>query len=648
MTRPTRAQLRHRTVAVRLEPTDDDADLDGADEESRSFPAVIASDTPIDRGDYHEILSHEPGAIDLTRAPLPLLESHNDQVVNIGLVDGLHVDNGKLRATVHFGSSGRGRELAQDVRDRIVRSLSVGYSIHKHEWDAEGKTLTANLWEPHEVSAVAIPADTSAGFYRNGRNTMTGEGDRGASDGSRSQRRAERAAEGAERAAEVLERERSAQIAALAQRHGVTDRLAGWLAAGTPVQRVHEEILEARASRSFRLPSAEQLDDTARRGERSRSCAHADDPIPLEELRNYSLLRAIRSQVMGGEDRRAVREAGFELECSRALADRSDRAPKGLLVPDEIIFGVRGRALSNRALSTGTLGGGGDLVATDLLAGEFIETLNNQPQVVALGARRLQGLVGNAAIPRLTAGSAVTWIGEGGDYGDTQPVFDQPQLTPHDLSARVDISRRLMLQSTPTADEIVRSDLALRIGIGMDLAAIKGSGSSNQPVGILNTSGIGSVALGANGAAPSWNAVTEVIQTIAAANGLRGFPGFLVNGQSMGTLMRTPMEPGFPRFIWEAAAPGARPDEGTIGGYRALVSNNMPSNLTKGSGTNLSALIFGNWRDLIIGEWRGIDILVDPYSQSSTGTLRITAIQTCDILVRHAASFCAILDAVTT
>jgi hypothetical protein len=54
------------------------------------------------------------------------------------------------------------------------------------------------------------------------------------------------------------------------------------------------------------------------------------------------------------------------------------------------------------------------------------------------------------------------------------------------------------------------------------------------------------------------------------------------------------------------------------------------------------------WRDLIIGEWRGIDILVDPYSQSSTGTVRITAIQTCDILVRHAASFCAILDAVTT
>jgi HK97 family phage major capsid protein len=426
--------------------------------------------------------------------------------------------------------------------------------------------------------------------------------------------------------------------------------VAGWLAAGTPLKRVHEEILEARASRPYTPASAEELDDRARRGERGRS-VRSEDPIPLEELRNYSLLRAIRAQVMGGEDRRAVRDAGFELECSRVLSDRCDRAPKGLLVPDEVIFGVRGLArsrMASRAMSVGTATAGGDLVATDLLAGEFIATLNNQPQVVALGARRLPGLVGNAAIPRMTSGSGVTWIGEGADYGDTQPAFDQPQLTPHDLSARVDITRRLLIQSTPAADEIVRGDLALRIGIGIDLAAITGSGSSNQPVGILNTSGVATVALGTNGAAPTWNAVTEVIQAIAAANGLRGSPGFLVNGQTMGTLMRTPMETGFPRFIWEAAAAGARPDEGTIGGYRALVSNNVPSNLTKGTGTNLSALIFGNWQDLLIGEWRGIDILVDPYSQSSTGTLRITAIQTCDILVRHAASFCAILDAVTT
>jgi hypothetical protein len=156
------------------------------------------------------------------------------------------------------------------------------------------------------------------------------------------------------------------------------------------------------------------------------------------------------------------------------------------------------------------------------------------------------------------------------------------------------------------------------------------------------------VSLGAAGAAPTWNAITQMIQTVATANGLRGNLGWLVNGNLQGTLMRTPLVSGFPRFIWEEAAPGGRPGEGSIAGYRALVSNNVPNNLTNSTGTNLSALLFGNWADLIIGEWRALDILADPYSQSATGTVRVTAINTIDILVRHAASFAKIVDAVTT
>src|SRR4029077_6998729 len=140
-----------------------------------------------------------------------------------------------------------------------------------------------------------------------------------------------------------------------------------------------------------------------------------------EELRKYSLMRAIRSQV-DTSDRRAIREAGFELEVSRTLADDCDRATRGVMVPDEVIFGSRALAArGSRGMTVGTGSAGGDLVATDLLSGEFIDTLSNEPQVFALGARRLDGLVGNVAIPRMTAGNAVTWIGEGDDFGDTQP-----------------------------------------------------------------------------------------------------------------------------------------------------------------------------------------------------------------------------------
>jgi HK97 family phage major capsid protein len=528
------------------------------------------------------------------------------------------------------------------VRNRIVRGLSIGYSIDEHQWP-DNQTMVATKWTPMETSVVSVPADVQAGFFRS--NVMSDENSGADGHSSRSQRAAARRTSDAELAAAGAERSRAAEIASMAQRHGMAHRLPVWLSAATPLDEIREEILEARdnsRSPGIRASTTNGIDDT-------RSAARTPgSPIPLEELRNYSLLRAIRSQL--SDDRRSVRDAGFELEVSRTLADHCDRAPKGLMVPDEVIFGNRmaSRARAVRSLSTGIASAGGDLVALDLLAGEMIETLNNEPQIFALGARRLAGLVGNVAIPRMTAGSAVHWIGEGDDYGDTAPTFDQPQLTPHDLAARVDITRRLLIQSTPAADEIVRSDLALRIGIGVDQAAIAGIGSGFQPTGLLNTAGVGIVPLGANGAAPAWGAITEVIEAVAAANGLRGNLGWLVNGSGMGTLMRTPVAAGFPRFIWEAGAAGARPDEGSIAGYRALVSNNVPGNLTKGSATALSALIFGNWADMMVGLWRGIDLLVDPYSQSSTGTVRITAIQTCDILIRHPQSFCIIADAITS
>lgn len=255
------------------------------------------------------------------------------------------------------------------------------------------------------------------------------------------------------------------------------------------------------------------------------------------------------------------------------------------------------------------------------------------------------GLTGNVAIPRMTSGSAVSWIGEGDDYGDTQPAFDQPQMNPHDLSARVDITRRLLMQSTPDTEAIVRADLALRLGIGIDLGALAGSGSSHQPTGLLNVSGLPVVALGTNGAAPSWDALTQVVQAVTTANNLRGSLGWMVNGAGMGTLMRTPYVSTYPRYLWE---PGQAPNEGMLAGYRARVSNNVPGNLTKGTGTGLSALIFGNWTDIIVGQWRGLDVLVDPSSQSSTGTVRVKSIQTINVLTRHVASFAAIEDMVTT
>jgi len=626
-----------RTFTIRARVRDDDQD-----EEDDTFPATLSSDVPVDRGGYTETLSHRSGAVNLARAPLPLIEGHNSSSLNLGLVDNLRVENGKLKGNIKFGSSARAREIAADVRNRIVRSLSIGYSIDDYDSDGNGN-IRATRWTPHEASVVSVPADTNAGFFRSRRMNDDNSGDDEGSL-SRSQRQQQRRMANAELEAADVARNRATEIATLCQRHGMAHKTAEWLASGMSEAQVREQILEARGTDSRTITGPSTNDGIGFRGEH-RAPLKSGAPIPHEELRKYSLLRAIRSQA--NQDRHSKHEAGFELECSRVLADHCDRAPKGLMVPDEVIFGTRSRYRGARTISTDSAGGGGgNIVALDFMADENIELLTNQPQVFELGARRLDGLVGNAAIPRMTAGSAVGWIGEDDDYGDTVPKWDHPVLTPHDLAGRVDITRRLLIQSTPAADELVRSDLALQISIGIDAAAITGPGTVHVPLGIMNTPGVGVVSLGANGLAPNWNALTQVIQGLASANALRGNLGWLTNGNVMGTLMRTPkIGSTFPTFLWES---GGTPNEGMIAGFKARISNNVPSNLTKGSGSSLSALIFGNWSDLLVGMWRGIDVQVDPYSLSSTGGVRITAIQTCDLLFRHPQSFEVILDAITT
>jgi HK97 family phage prohead protease len=200
------AQRQTRTFSLRIHQRDDDQD-----EEDLSFPATLSSDVPVDRGGYIEVLSHERGAINLSRAPLPLLESHDSTRLNVGHVEDLRVEGGKLRGRVKFGSSARAKEIAADVRGRIVRSLSVGYDINDQDYDRHTGTVTAKRWTPMEVSVVAIPADTNAGFYRSHSRSFDMDTDTGADDGaplSRSQRQAQHRTASAELAAAESARNR--------------------------------------------------------------------------------------------------------------------------------------------------------------------------------------------------------------------------------------------------------------------------------------------------------------------------------------------------------------------------------------------------------------------------------------------------------
>jgi HK97 family phage major capsid protein len=292
-----------------------------------------------------------------------------------------------------------------------------------------------------------------------------------------------------------------------------------------------------------------------------------------------------------------------------------------------------------RDLNVTTSTAGGHTVSTDLLSGSFIDMLRNKMSVVGLGATMMNDLVGNIAIPRQTGGATSYWVAESGAVTESQPAFDQVTLSPSTVGAFSDVSRRLLLQSSMDVEAFIRNELATTLALEIDRAAIEGSGSSNQPTGILNVSGIGAVAGGTNGAAPDWADIVDLESAVSVDNADMGALGYLTNASVRGKLLQTEKASSTGQYIWG--------EGNTLRGYNAAVSNQVPSDLTKGSGTGLSAILFGNWNDLIIGTWGGIDINIDTSTGSASGTVRVVALQDVDVAVRHAESFASMQDAIT-
>lgn len=339
------------------------------------------------------------------------------------------------------------------------------------------------------------------------------------------------------------------------------------------------------------------------------------------------------------DPRRYGDTAGFELECSKAVEQVSDRNLRGNLhIPHDVLL----RRISHRAATVGSGTAGGNLVESQLLAENYVDLLRNQLAMFQAGALFIDGLVGNIRIPRQTGTANTFWLAENGTPSESSATFDQISMSPKTVGAYSELSRLTLLQSTPAIDGLVMRDLAASITQAIDLAAISGSGSSNQPTGLLNQSGIGVTSLGTNGAAPDWDAIVNMESAVAAGNAEGQKPAYLTNTLVRGRLKRTFVDPGSGERVWDNRSPLA-----PVNGTHAVVSNQVPANLTKGSGTNLSAILYGNWADLIVGMWGGLDLQVNPYSLDTSGQVLITSFQTVDIALRHAQSFNVIVDAIT-
>ena len=411
-----------------------------------------------------------------------------------------------------------------------------------------------------------------------------------------------------------------------------------------------------------RLEQAETLNDPATHGTRPspNDPTHRQLGMSQSDLRSYSLVRAIDAMAdhLNG-NRNSLDRAGLEMEASRAMAKRLGRDPQGFFVPtdwlnrslndlqasggnqQELILRALQRLLERRDLLSGTPTAGGNTVATDLLSDNFIELLRNRMVLRAAGATMLGDLSGNGAIPRQSGGATSYWVAENDAPTESQQTVDQVTLTPKTVGAFTDYSRRLLRQSSIDVEAFVRGDLSAVGALAIDRAGFHGLGSSNQPTGIALTSGSGSVAGGPNGLAPTWGHMVSVETEVAIDNADLGRLAYITNAKVRGKLKQTPRVSGQDRMIWN--------DDNTLNGYATFTTNQVRSDLDKGTSTGVcSAAFFGNWADLLIGMWGGLDILVDPYTGSTAGTVRVVALQDVDVAVRHPESFAAMLDALTT
>jgi HK97 family phage major capsid protein len=331
------------------------------------------------------------------------------------------------------------------------------------------------------------------------------------------------------------------------------------------------------------------------------------------------------------------RTGGREREQSDALAKAFNRETSGLY------FATRTR-LTAAGLDTKSNSTGAYTVATEVR--DLIELLRNKTRVIQMGATLLSGLQGNQSFPKQATATSGSWVAQnpGSDVSDSDSSFGVLSLTPKTYQASTSFSRQFLAQATVDAESFVRNDLATAHALAIDLAALNGSGSANQPTGLLKTSGIGSVAVGTNGGALTYELMVDLETAIASANADEAGMKFLTSPEMRGKLRKIQQIAGTTAGIpvW---AQGSVAGEGNVNGYPAYVSNQVPKTLVKGSSSDCHAVLFGYWPSLLIGEWGVIEIVVDPYTKKKQNLVECTSFQMIDVGVRQPAQFAAILDA---
>ena len=585
------------------------------DEETRTVRVGVSSEEPVKRQFGMEVMDHTKENMNLeflNSGRAPLLLDH-DMEKQIGVVESVELDENarRLRASVRFGKGEQASEVFNDVVDGIRQNISVGYRVDKkveREDDPEDYYRVATT--PMEISIVSIPADQSnlVGVGRSSSETLKSTIQIKEKDMSEKidldAVRAEAAKSASKNAKEIM---------TLARKHNKADLGEDAIGRGIDIAEFRGELLDV-------IGNDKPLDTPVTVIEQS-----------AKEKRTYSLGRMIQAQVTGD-----WKDAGYERELSEEITKRTGKQSQGMYVPD---FAWRSGVMTTAA--TGAIAGENvtDQFVPTIQRGDlFIEALRAKQVMANLGVTYLGGLTNRVRMPKIATGAAAGFVEEAGDVSDQSPTDAGVTLQPRTLGAFATMSRLLMLESVPAIEQIVQDDLLRSIADKIEYYAINGSGSSGQPTGILTDANVNNldISAGTDVAALTWADITDLVKLVEEDNGV-------VNAATLGFLTNPKVKAKMANTVKVATTDSVmllNDPWNAIYGYKAEFTNNVPSDLDPGDGgSDASAMIFGDFSQLMVGLFGAPSIIVDPYSGSKSGDVQISVMQEVDVALRNAISF---------
>lgn len=316
----------------------------------------------------------------------------------------------------------------------------------------------------------------------------------------------------------------------------------------------------------------------------------AEQKAPKQEGRKYSLAAAIRAKM-----------AGKELEGIEAEADRRGRQGMEPTGPNSFFLPMEKRSV----LQAGTANLGKEDVATDFL--DLVTPLENELVAAQAGATFLTGLKGDIAVPFYT-GSTAGWAGEIAPAANGEGTFKQKTLAPKRITAYIDVSKQLLIQANDSIEAYLQQSLVTAVRECLESTMFgSAAGSATKPAGLLN----GVTALTAD---VTYGDLVDA-ETALLKNNFKNL-SWVASYDAHGTLKQTPKIAGQPVYLLE---------DGMIDGRKCFFSNNVADR----------GLILGDFSELTIGQWGGIEVLVDPYTQAVNGTVRLVVNSYWDYFVRR-------------